>query len=191
MAFSLYPAFVVIDEHSEFGLHKRTLPTRAWTGTTGTPGEYSAWDTSVAQADLMIEALVDLLAATMVTTYNFDAYTIYTMTSETATPQPRYQATLNVPGVLTAADAVPASQGTMSFRTAAFGKFKITFLDAIPSGDFKPQLPGGFTAAQTAIAAALSNSGNAWSARDNSQIGDPQRLTWTLNEKLRKAYRLG
>ena len=191
MANSLYPAFVVIDEHSEFGLHKRTVPTRAWTGTTGTPGEYSAWGGSVVSGDVMIEWLVDVLKDTMVTTYNFDAYTIYTMASPTSAPQPPYQATLDVAGVLTAADAVPASQGTMSFRTAAFGKFKLTFLDAIPSGDFRPQLPGGFTAAQTAIADVLSSNAFAWAARDGSQIGDPMRLTWTLNEKLRKSYRLG
>lgn len=190
MANDLYPAFVVIDEHSEFGAHKRTIPTRAWTGTTGTPGEYTAWDTSVAAADVMIEALVDLIALTMVTTYHFDGYTIYTVSTPGASPQPRFAKAIDVDGTLVAADAVPASMGTMTFRTAAFGRYKLVFLDAIPSGDFLPQLPGGFTTPQANIAAALANEGNAWSGRDGSKIDYPLKLTWTLNEKLRKAYRL-
>jgi hypothetical protein len=138
----------------------------------------------------MIEALIDLLAEVMVTTYNFDGYTIYTMDDEDLPARPRYAKFLNVPGVLTAADAIPASYGTMTFRTAAFGRFKLQFIDSIPSTDFLPQLPGAFTAAQTAIADALANEGNAWSGRDNSKIDYPLSLTWTLNEKLRKAYRL-
>jgi len=190
MANSLYPAFVVIDEHSAFGAHKRTLPTRAWTGTTGSPGEWVCWDTSVADPASMIEPFVDLLAACFLATYNFDGYTIYTMDDPEAKPQPRYSAILDVPGTLASGDDVRASQGTMTFRTTAFGIFKLLFLDSVPSGDFLPQLPGSFTAAQLAVADRLAAEGDAWAGRDGGKIDYPLGLTWTLNEKLRRAYRL-
>jgi len=190
MANSLYPAFIVINEHSEFGAHKRTIPTRAWTGVTGTSGNYVPWGGGTVSDLVMVGALVDKLKAVAVTTYHFDDFTVYTMDSPTATPQPRFAAAIGGAGVLTAADAVPASQGTMSFRTSAFGKFKILLLDAIPSDDFLPQAPGDFTSAQTDIATELQGDTAAWAGRDGSQITTLLRLTWTLNEKLRKAYRL-
>jgi len=190
MANSLYPGFIVINEHSEFGSHKRTIPTRAWTGTTGTSGNYVPWGGGIVSDTDMVAALVDKLKAIAVTTYNFDDFTVYTMDSPTATPQPRFAAAIGEVGALTAADAVPASQGTMSFRTSAFGKFKLVLLDAIPSGDFLPQQPGAFTAGQTALAAEISSDAAAWQGRDGSQITTLLHLTWTLNEKLRKAYRL-
>lgn len=190
MANSLAPAFIVINEHSEFGLHKRVLPTRAWTGLTGTSGTFVPWGGGTISDHDMVNSLVDKLKEVMVTTYHFDDYTVYTQADADSPPQPRFTEIINEAGLLTAADAVPASQGTMTFRTAGFGKFKLVLLDAIPSGDFLPQLPGDFTTDQTNLAVELESDANAWQGRDGFQIVTLLRLTWTLNEKLRKAYRL-
>jgi hypothetical protein len=190
MANSLAPGFIVINEHSEFGLHKRVLPTRVWTGLTGSSGTYVPWGGGTISDHDMVFSFVTKIKEVMVTTYHFDDYTVYTQADENSPPLPRFTEIIDIAGLLTAADAVPASQGTMTFRTAAFGKFKLTLLDAIPSGDFLPQRPGDFTTDQSNLALEIESDANAWQARDGSQITTLLRLTWTLNEKLRKAYRL-
>jgi hypothetical protein len=191
-AFSLSPAFVVVNYHSPFAPHKMTLPTLAWSSLGGTHGEggYTAWDeVTNRDADDMIKDLVTALADVMPDDTTFDDYIIYTKADAHAANIPQRAGPLAITGTLTGAYP-PATQATWSFRTAAFNHFKLVTLDTQPPSDFARIEAADWSVDQNAVRTQLESDGNAWAARDGTQIATAIRITFTLNEKLRRAYRL-
>jgi hypothetical protein len=189
--FSLSPAFVVVSYHSVEAPHKMTLPTLAWDQLGGTSGNggYVAWDNSNRDADDMIKDFVTLLAEITPSTTTYDSYQIYTKASALAPNILRAEGPLAIAGT-SGATYAPATQATFNLRTRGFHHAKIVLLDVEAPADFAPTFPSALSTDQGNVFANYALDSNAWAGRDNEQIDSIQRITWTLNEALRRAYRL-
>lgn len=190
---TLWPCSVTFNLTTGFSRHKMTLPLTAWSPvSTGHPaGTNLAWDDSQADTDDMVVGLVDLLRPFWPSTATFTNYTIYTYDSVNAPARPRISIPI-VSGAGTGGATIPAAQATFNFKSAGFFPFKLVMLDARVSSTFAPleTLVSPANDDEIAIVNWLTADTNAFSARDNTQITTFERVTYTLNEKLRKSYRL-
>lgn len=191
MANSLYPAFVRLFWHSAQAPHVKTIPTLGWTEAGGTNGKgvFTTWNSSVVDAQDMIEELVGSLADFNTASSVYDSFIIYTMSAPDAIPQPRAQGLLGVAGT-SVGDAQPASQGTYTWRTTNFGIFKLEFLDAPVNDNFAKITVEGTSGQPHEVSLILRDSDNGWAGRDGGQVTAFLQASFTLNEKLRKSYRL-
>lgn len=191
---SLYPAYVQVDYHSAHGPHKQIIPTLAWfpTSITGTLGSYAAHNSTPIDAEVMINDLVDAFVFFHLTTTIFDLATVFTI-ADPLLPEaiPRASAVLTQVGTSTSVTQAKAVQNVFTFRTSANGKLKIYLLDAPPVGSNFDKTPRGAWGAEAiSIETTLDASGNAWAGRDGSQPAIGMSITKTLNEKLRREYRM-
>lgn len=191
MANSLFPSFVRLFYHTAFGQHVQTLPTLRWNTLYGTNGKggYLNWLDAEIDAQDMVEAIVDELKDFQPSTGIYDSYVIYDMFDETSTPVPVAAGDLAVAGTAATAD-VPASQTTMTMRTTAFGLSKLEWFDATPSTDFLPlrTLPG--SGQPLDLFNVWTSTAWAWAGRDGFRPATFIQVSYTLNEALRKSYRL-
>lgn len=191
MANSLFPAFVRLFYHTAFGQHVSTIPTLAWDGDLGTNGAGGYLNHLGAEVDAedMILALVEELNEFQPSTAVHDSAIIYTMADATADPLPVAQVLLGEAGTHVGAD-VPASQATMTLRTTNFGIFKLIWFDAPPTTDFLPQrtLPG--SGQPLDLFNVVTSTAWAWAGRDGGRPSQFLQISYTLNEALRKQYRL-
>lgn len=190
MANSLSPAFAVIAYSSVWGAHKMTIPTLAYDPLRGTGGfgGYLAWDGSTdVDAETMFTDLVNDMKVFFKTTSSFVDVTIYKKDTPSSPSIPQVVIPLAIAGTSTAVFEDKATQKTMNFRTAAFGKMKIVMLD-IPIENFDKLLPAAWSSADNLILGALTDTAKAFSGRDNNIPANPVSITNTLNEKLRREY---
>lgn len=191
--YGLDPAYVVIDYVSEYAPHKHIIPTLAWSATniTGTMGSYTAHDSTPVDAEDMIDALVALLAPIAHTSTTYTQASVYTK------PTPDDPAILERAKAYTTAGSSAASgvrkavQATFNMKTVGAQPFKVVFLDyPHGTGQFDKQYPSSFSADAIALADALANPSNAWAGRDKTRVATFLTVTNTLNEALRKQYRM-
>jgi len=188
---SLYPACAVVSYHSLYGAHKMTLPTTAWNAGIGTNG-YGGFlgndgSTPNDALDVLTE-LLTLLAEFMPATSSFDAATIYTFAEPGANAEPHAIVPLGIDGTGVAVTQTKAVQQTWNCRSTSFGQFRLVLLDGFSSSDWAKLYPTDFGADDLAIIGSLTDSVNPWVARDTSPIGQAISKTFTLNDKLRRAY---
>jgi hypothetical protein len=120
----------------------------------------------------------------------FDSYIVWNYPSVEANPQPVKSKTLGIAGTGTGGGWYKAVQATWSIRAANFSEMKLVFLDANSADDYdKIENFVGLTAV-TAVMAILSADTNGWSSRGNSKPTTLTQITYTLNEKLRRSYRM-
>lgn len=189
---SLSPASLVIGYHTAFSAHRATLPTLAWlpTNISGALGSYQAWDLSTIDAEVMVNALVDLLAVLVPVTTVFDTATVYTQATPTSDNIPRRQVALGTVGSNGGGSFPQAVSATLNFKTLGNGDAKIVLLD-VPLGS------GGFVALHPPFATAFSDIeteytavSNAWAGRDDTRPSVLRKVTFDLNDKLQKQYRM-
>jgi hypothetical protein len=186
---SLHPGYIQIDYHSAFGVHKAILPTRAPTfSVIGDEPEYESWDSGTILASDMVEALVDLFAAFFDNTIIWDTFTVYNVPSVGAAAQPIFTAALAKTGAGTQTGTSKATQRTYSMRTTGFGLAKLVFLDTKTANSFEKSLV--VSSGENAFLAAYMNPIYAWSGRDGNRPAVFKSLTITLNEKLRREYKM-
>jgi hypothetical protein len=189
--YSLAPAFFIISSHNVWAPHKMTVPVRAWGDNVvaGGSGTFTNWEDDGIDADAMIQAFCALLQPVFPTDWTFDSYTIYTKADEESPSNPVAFKEIALDGENVAA-YVPATQSTWSFRTENLNRWKLVFLDLpVPTG-FAKTLPADLTADGEAIVDFVTDTANAFSGRDNSRPIGFISATATLNEKLRREYRL-
>lgn len=190
---SLFPAFVRIDSESRWGPHSMTIPSVPVIAAVGGGAPYVfdlrglAIDVPVAGA---IEDFVEVLKVNFNTDYHFLGWTLFTMEDPEATPVPVQSGALSVAGTAGDTSWDKAVQVTITWRTDAFGIFKVVMLDCESGNNFD----------KTTDVTANPN----WEAL-NDYVTDP--VTWvagrdggrpnvflqsavTLNEKLRRSYRM-
>lgn len=190
---SLSPASVKINYHTAFGVHAMTIPTKEWfpTSITGTLGSYEAWDLSPIDAEVMINALVDDLAVLVPATTIFDAATVYTQADATAPNIPRATAALTQVGSSGAAGLQQANSATFNFKTLGNADSKLVLLDfPLGSNGYVALHPSGFTTPVTNLEAEFAAVTNAWSGRDDTRPATLRKITFDLNDKLQKLYRM-
>lgn len=190
---SLYPAYVHVDYHSAWGPHSMDLPTHAWipTSVSGTLGSYLDHDGDPVDAEVMINALIDTLLPFHNTTTHFDLVTIYTIADELSPLAiPKASAALTQVGTVTPTKQAKAVINVVTFRTEEAHVLKLYLCDSQTIGDFERGPRGGWNANLIAIETELKDSANAWVGRDGAQVVSGIAHTSTLNEKLRKQYRM-
>jgi hypothetical protein len=189
--YSLAPAYFVINSHNVLAPHKMTIPVRAWADSVvaGGSGTFTNWEDAGIDADAMIQAFAALLQPIFPTDTTFDSYTIYTKADESSPSFPVAFKEIALDGT-NVAGYVPATQSTWTFRTVNLNHWKLVFLDLpVPDG-FAKTLPADLTPAGEAIVAFVTDTANAFAGRDNSKPLGFISATATLNEKLRREYRL-
>jgi len=184
----LFPAYVQIDYHSAFGTHVMTLPTRALNTTgIGDPGSYEAWDFSTIAADVMVEALIDLLGAAVPAAMTFDAYTLYKVPGIEESPQPVFTKPYLVIGTAVGLTGhAKANQITVGFKTEAFGDSRIVILDRPANGNY-----GSFTDPGAELQDVIDEfilPSNAWAGRDDARPAAFTNVSISLNKRLRRKY---
>jgi len=189
---SLSPASCVISYHTTFGSHKMTIPTLAWlpTNISGALGSYQAWDLSTIDAEVMVNALIDLLKALVPSSTVFDTATVYTQATSTSDNIPRRQVAVGTAGTSTGGSFPQAVSSTMNFKTLGNGDQKLVLLDTpLGASGFvavHPAFTGAFAAVETEFTAVS----NAWSGRDDTRPAVLRKVTFDLNDKLQKQYRM-
>lgn len=191
---SLYPAYVQLDYHSIHAPHKAILPTSAWfpTSITGALGSYAGWNSTPVDAEAMVNALVNVLKVYHLSSTIFDLATVFTIANELAPIAiPRASVALGTAGTSASSALSKAVQNVFTFRTEEAHILKLYLLDApVIAGNFDRNARGTWTANEIAVEAEIKADGNAWAGRDGAQISSGIAITKTLNEKLRREYRM-
>lgn len=189
---SLAPAFIKVEYQSQFGAHTMTLPTL---GTNIDPSDptLSTIDTWVGGTVLWTTMVNDLLALVddfygISTT--FDVATLFTQESATADPIPRASVALAVVGDIPAPQWDKAVQFSITARTTNFGLAKLVMMDADSFDDWDKIVALAAAPAVQALFNEWADPTNGWSAQDNGRPATFLQATKTLNEKLRRSYRM-
>lgn len=186
------PTQILINYHSAFGFHKMALNANEWHSTPDVNGSgaIEAWDATLIDTDDMVKALVTLFAPFFPATVSFDNYIVFTYASPTADPVPVASGALTTIGTSGTPGWSKAVQATLSFRTDLFGIAKIVFLDYDSQDSFDKTviIPGGSPLEDLRDEFVLDTNG--WSGRDGGRPDTYLSATVTLNEKLRKSYRM-
>jgi len=188
MPSSLGPSFVEINYHSADGFHTMTLPTLEYDQG---GDQFETWAAGTVDAVTMVEAFVDTLLPFFPTTVVFDNYTIYDLPTDPGPALPRKSAILTgKAGAVGAPGWTKAVQFTVTIRTTLFGILKIVLLDIDSGNSFARQAAVNTPSDFTDMMAELTSDANGWSGRDNGQPDVFLQCSRTLNEKLRKSYRM-
>lgn len=193
---SLSPAFLRMNYSSPFGIHTMTIPTVPYLppGSPGASADSGSWDLRGAAlstpAKPAVVDLVNLLKGFFPTTVRFIDFTIFTQATATDAAVPRYTDSLDIPGTQSAASWYKAVQITISFRTETFGLFKFTFLDATSFNNFDLQTNRNWSTELNALVTYATADESFLSGRDGGRPDIFLQYATTLNEKLRRSYRM-
>lgn len=188
MAYDIAPSFVRFEYTSSAGIHTMFIPTRAWEPGTGA-GTFLNWTNTQTDAQTMISNMANALKALMHGTSTITRATIFTK-AVGQPPEPRASVTLNAAGTETSTSWRLAVQATMTIRDESFKLFKIVLLD-IPAGDnFNKATTFVGLPAWESVFNEVTDANMAWSSRFGARPATLVSITKTLNEKLRRAYRL-
>jgi len=188
---ALFPGYVTLEYHSQFGKHLSILPTRAWSSTaiTGNLGSWEGWNAVPIDGEDMVNALVDAIAADATADVHWDAATVYTIDTPTSGAIPRKAIALTQTGGNGSASLLTAAvQNTYIFRDDEYALSKLVLLDFPFGANFFPITDiTGITVVEN-IVAEWTGIGNAWSSRNGLRPTTFQKILYTLNDKLRKEY---
>lgn len=189
---SLSPAFVKINYQSEYAPHSMTIPTVPLIAAVGDAPPY--FDLRGAEidynADTGIRDFVNLLKAIWSPLTTFVDYTLYTQAGVGDTPVPVWSAPLTIVGTSGMALVHKAVQGTMSFRATDFTLSKLVFLDYQPGLGYDKQSSVAGSDALNAIKNYAVAPETWLASRGGGRPNTFLSLTTTLNEKLRRSYRM-
>jgi hypothetical protein len=186
------PTQILINSHSAYGFHKSALNANEWHSTpdVGGAGAIEAWDATLIDTDDMVVALVTLLAPFFPASYHFDNYIVFTYATPDADPVPVASNPLTVVGTSAAPGWSKATQTTLSFRTDLFGIAKIVLLDVDSQDSFDKTVVVPPATPLEALVTEFTLDTNGWSGRDGGRPDTYISATTTLNEKLRREYRM-
>lgn len=186
---SLYPAFFEINYVSAHGAHKMRCPTVPYVAENGAQydlrGAASPVPTGTAISDF-----VNVVKPFFLNSTTFVDYTLFGMSAPDAVPTPVKSGTLNVSGTLSPdGKANKAVQMTTTFRTETFGIFKLVFLD-VPVVNFERVVSIADWADMTALVTYVTAEVSFLSGRDGGRPATFLQVSKTLNERLRRSYRM-
>lgn len=188
--FSLEPAFVEIFSHSTFGPHVMTLPTLDYNPGGDTFDVHSG--TPVDATD-MITNLVDKLLPFFPDSdsYIFDNFRIFTLDDPDGVPLLRKAGSFtSKEGTNSAPGWFKAVQRTVSALDADGFKCRLTLLDAATGNSFDQETTITPSSSLEALFNEWSDDANGWASRQGARPATFLEVATTLNEKLRRAYRM-
>lgn len=186
----LGPHFARLNYQSSYGPHSMTISTLAWDNAGGDYGQYDTWAAGTVLAEDQWNDLVDVLLPFFPSTVTFTNWTQYYRLN---VDNP---ATVVMTGDFTDKDGTSVSPGwtqavqhSFAWKTTLGNVFKIVLLDAVSNNDFtKGVVPGAGDGA--ALHAVVTGTAYGISGRDNARPNAFLSETRTLNEALRRAYRM-
>jgi len=187
---TLYPTIIDFVQHSTYGTHHMRLGAREWNsvGAGGDLGSFEAWNTTTIDAEAMIDEFILKAKVFFHTTSEFDTVTILTMASPTSPAIPKTGKALAVAGTNSSSSWRKAVQQHWTFRDTGWNESNFVFLDTPFGTTFDPTSdPTGITEVTDMIAVYTADS-NAWSSRKNLQPTTFRKISYTLNNALRKQY---
>jgi len=170
-----------------------TVPTKAWLSTsiTGSLGSYAPWTGSNIDAEVMITDLINALKPFVPSTTSFNLITIYTKADATAPNIPQASKDIAIVGTSGATGLAKAISATFNFKTTGNGNAKLVLLDSpLGTSGFEPLFPSGFSADVIALAALFTDPLAAFSGRDDNRPNVLRKVSYDLNDKLQKQYRM-
>jgi len=186
--FSLFPSFVQVFYHSQYGPHVMTLPTLQWSAGAD-QGDFANWFPGSVDADSMITAFVTAWADLFTDDTEFDYYSIFNYPDEESLPEQVAFGTLAIPGgQVAAAQNTKAVQITISWACVGGFLLKTVALDAIGSAQFEKIGVTGIIALIPDIVDEITGVTNGWASRAGTQPLFGKQIAYTLNEKLRRSY---
>lgn len=187
---SLYPASLRIDYQSAYGLHSMTMPT-AKIALDGGLYKFVKEDlTVIGVVDTLVTAYVNVLKTFFPAGVTFIGYQAFTYATPTSSAVPFISAALGIVGTSSvgASQESKATQATYTWRTNEFGIFKLVMLDRVIASYEKVTNPAD---AQVAGIHAIVAGADTWlRGRDGGLPQTFLQVAFTLNEKLRKSYRM-
>lgn len=190
---SLAPCSLVLKYRTAQAPHDMTIPLNAWQFPSSghVAGTNLAWDDTQRDTDDLVTDLVVLLKPFWPTTTAFTNYIINTYETPTSPARPQVALSLTG-GAGTGGATIPAAQATFNFKTTDFNAFKLVMLDARVSATFQPleNFVVGTNDDEIALRDYIVADTNAFRGRKETQPVQLIRVTYTLNEKLRKSYHL-
>lgn len=188
--FSLFPSYVQLSYHSPQAPHVALIPTLQWRPG-GAWGTFDTWDEGTIDADVMIQEYVDAVVLHYANNVQFDFYTIFNFPDEESDPTAVVFNTLGQVGSVSVGTLTwVAVQQTLTWQCAGGFLLRTVFLDSIATSQFAKisALDAGIT--YPALISAVLASTNGWASRAGTQPLFIKQAAFTLNEKLRREYRL-
>lgn len=186
------PTTILINSHSAFGFHKSQLNALQWNATPNVNGSgaFDTHDLAGVDADDMIQDLVTLFIPFFPNTYHWDNYVIFSWPTPEGPGEPVASGTLTQVGSSATPGWSKAAQFTLSFRTAAFGLAKILMLDVDTQDSFDKTLVVPPATPLEALVNGFTAADQGWCGRDGTRPQTYLSTCVTLNEKLRREYRM-
>jgi len=182
---SLNPAAFKLNYHSNAGPHTAEVPTLNW----NVGNTFDTWNSGTVDDETMITDYVTALLPFFGSDVEFTDAIIYLIPSPGADPQPvQSYGFTGLVGSASSPGWTTAVQATYSVRTHLFGLYKIVMLDMASGNSFAPSSVLGGAALD--LFNIISDKDRGFSGRDNGRPNVFIKFTKTLNEKLRRAYRL-
>jgi len=189
---SLYPAFIQVEYSTAYGIHTMRLATREWLGGVSEfneLGDFLNWAEAPVSGMTALEDLLVALRASCPTTTTFTHARVYTMTDPDALPIPRVATALALDGTNASPGWNKAVQWSASFHDTEFNKAKIVLLDAATGNQFDKITDGSLSTLPDIITAFTAETAF-WSSRAGFRPATFIQNTKTLNDKLRRSYRM-
>jgi len=194
MANSLFPAYIEYEYTTPFAPHSGILPLGFTPDFDPDPllTSIETWDGGTISLHTMAANMINALSNYYDEGTSFTLYSVWTL--ETTTSDPVYRETSRfAPAIAGGGSDIgwsKATQLTHSFRTVDGGISKLVCLDAGSFENFDVQIDPTGSADLLAVIAEWTDEGNAWAGRDTTRPATFLQLSKTLNEKLRRAYRM-
>lgn len=191
MANSLAPAFGRIAMHTAYGIHTLTHQLFGVIAA-GLGTQVVTADGTNVLASTVFPDLVDLFLPFFPTTAVFDSFTLFSKPTPADLPVPVFSAGFTGKiGTSSSPGWTKAVQTTTTWRTANVGLLKLVFLDSASGDTFDPILSAAADPSTDDLDQYMRSDDCIVSGQDNSRAVTFIRQTSTLNEKLRKQYRMG
>jgi hypothetical protein len=189
MAYALSPAYVQFYYHSPFGQHVQTVPTTSYSPSSG---EFTTHAGGGIAAIDMVTNLMLVMKKFYGAGVIYDNCRIFTKFDALTDPVFRGVITFvsSNEGDFATPGTTQAVQGTFSYLGVGGTKGRLTFLDCASGDSFVPQFATGGSGILFNLMAEISDLDNGWSTRGNERPETFLQYSKTLNEKLRREYRM-
>lgn len=193
MANSLSPAFVKINYVSAYAPHVMTIPAVAIQSDGVMP---SGYEFVLRGAEVPVDVtsavtdFVNVLKGLFLNTTTFVDFVAFQQPTPEDVPVPVVSEGLAIAGTSSVAGWAKATEATMSWRSTDFGIFKLVALD-IPNGNLWDKYTSPGPSGIIHDLDAYITAPESWiSARKGGRPNTFLQFSITLNEKLRRAYRM-
>lgn len=180
-----------LDSHSKYALHRAHLPTRDWSPTGGTHGfgSFLAWDSSTADAQDMVEALVDAMLPHFRDHVIFDQWAVWQWDAGAGTWFPRAANALTGKiGTDSTTAWDEAVEAIFTFYDTDFNTAKLIQLDYDSRNNFARRSAATADADEQTLAGTLMADNWAWSSRAQKQLHALRSISLGINDELKKQY---